>query len=156
MAKKPIVKKPVAKKTGIKKKPVAKKIAGTVIRLDDLKPHPYLIKPVSGTRIERYLIAYRAETPSIVLFGGGHIIATLRFYDPALVPKNADTLLYDQAWLHFRREDFANVIDVLRNEGPLYLIHDGGPGAYRIAISSDNDDRVLRIDEMEPVGEGER
>lgn len=152
--------KSVAKKRAAKKKGPAKyavKKTGTAIgRLEGISPQLYTVKPASGTRIDRYIVTYWTDTPSITLIGKRDIIATVRFYDSQTLPKNANTLLYDQAWMYFHRDDFANVLDLLRNEDPLYLVHRGGPGTYRIAISSDDDDGVLYLDDMEPVGEGER
>ena len=73
---------------------------------------------------------------------GATYVADLFFHpDAAALP--ADSLVDGHISMHYRRSDFADVLDLLRNEKPLYLWYQG----------PNNDNGLWSGDE--PVGEGE-
>ena len=98
------------------------------------------------TSIDRYSVEYKysnASNPTISLWKNGvnRNIASLSFRpNGSVLPQNYSTL--GTAFLFFHLEDFANIIDLLRNENPVFLFLDGT--TYSIITST-----------SEPVGEGE-
>ncbi len=80
---------------------------------------------VPWNKIEEYIVTYPANkrTPRINLVAGsGEFVGELIFMP------NGTTLPADtQTQAHYHLEDFANVLDLLRNERPIYYIHNG-PG----------------------------
>ena len=80
----------------------------------------------------------------IGLYGDSGLIAGLYFHnDPSTLPDQDHIPDTGQPMLHYPVEDFANVIDLLRNESPVYYRQVGGWSMASISTS------------MEPVGEGE-
>ena len=80
---------------------------------------------VPWTRIEEYVVTYPADpcSPSIQLVAGsGEFIAQLVF-TPNGTALPGDT----QHQVHYRLDDFAHLLDLLRNESPIYYISNG-PG----------------------------
>ncbi len=98
------------------------------------------------TKIDEYEVMYSANTfpPRIWLKADGKYMGQLTFMpNGAALP--ADRLNGTQAQLYYHLDDFQNMIDLLRNESPLYLLYVGsGPG---------NENGIKTTDE--PVGEGE-
>jgi hypothetical protein len=78
------------------------------------------------TMIEEYEVMYSSLTfsPRIGLKAGGNFIG-----QPVFEP-NGSPLPNDNATsLHYHLEDFHNILDLLRNEQPTYLLFSGsGPG----------------------------
>ena len=98
------------------------------------------------TQIDQYEVLYSANTfpPRIWLKGGGKFIGQLIFH-PDGTPLPADTLSGGQANLHYNLANFENVIDLLRNEKPMYLLWNGSGGGFENAVKTT----------AEPLGEGE-
>jgi len=83
-------------------------------------------RKVPWIKIEDYVVTYPANTrpPRIDLVGAsGEFVGQLLFIpdEEAILPIDSQ----DQARYHIR--DFANVLDILRREQPIYYI-DNGPG----------------------------
>ena len=99
----------------------------------------------STTQIDRYTVWYRSNKsiPTISLWKDNvnKNIASLSFRPNGSVLPN-DSSYDGTAFLFFHLEDFANIIDLLRNEKPIFLWWDGTQ--YTITTSN------------EPVGEGEK
>jgi hypothetical protein len=98
------------------------------------------------TNIESYQVIYSANSfvPRIGLLSGGKYVGQLIFHpDAAALPP--DSMAGTQAQLHYHLADFANVIDVLRNEKPVSLLYSGSGGGFENAIETS----------PEPVGEAE-
>jgi hypothetical protein len=100
---------------------------------------------VTVTRIDEYQVMYSSNknVPRIWLKSGGNDIGQLIFMPngSALV---ADYITRDDTvglWYHL--DDFQNVIDLLRNEAPVYLIWNGSTSENAIRTG------------VEMVGEGE-
>jgi hypothetical protein len=97
-----------------------------------------------ATRIDSYLVQYSSNTfyRRIGLLSGSAYIGQLVFM-PDGTALAADKLSGTQPQLYYHLKDFANCIDLLRNEKPVYLLWNG-PG----------NENGLRTGE-EPAGEGE-
>jgi hypothetical protein len=99
------------------------------------------------TMIDDYEVMYSANTfpPRVWLKGGGKSIGQLIFHpDQSALPP--DSLSNGQANLQYHLEDLENVLDLLRNEKPMYLLYTGtGPG---------NENGIKTT--PEPVGEAEQ
>lgn len=106
--------------------------------------------------IEEYRVTYSSNTfwPRIALLKAGKYFGQLEFL-PNGKELPPDTKVFSgtgpkKNWtacitLHFHLDDFKNVIDLLRNEKPMYLVYAGsGPGNENCIDSF-----------TEPVGEGE-
>jgi hypothetical protein len=98
------------------------------------------------TQIDTYEVMYSANTfpPRIWLKHVGKSIGQLIFHpDGSVLP--ADTAPGGQANLHYHLENFENVIDLLRNEKPMYLLYSGSGPGFENGIKTT----------QEPIGEGE-
>ncbi len=98
------------------------------------------------TKIDEYEVMYSANAfpPRIWLKGGGKYIGQLVFM-PAGATLPPDCMNGTQAQLYYHLDDYHNMIDLLRNESPLYLLYVGsGPGSENGIKTTD-----------EPVSEGE-
>lgn len=85
---------------------------------------------MSLTQIDQYEAIYSSNAfpRRIGLKGGGNFIGQLLFHPngEALPP---DGITNNQVILHYHVEDFENVINLLRNEKPMFLLYSGsGPG----------------------------
>jgi hypothetical protein len=101
---------------------------------------------VALTQIEEYEVMYSANKfrPRIALKAGGRFIGQLVFMpDGSALPP--DAMAGGQAQLYYHHEDFANVMDLLRNEQPMYLLFSGSGPGFENGIKTT----------PEPVGEGE-
>ena len=98
------------------------------------------------TQIDQYEILYSANTfpPRIWLKGGGKFIGQLIFH-PDGTPLPADGMSGSQVNLHYHLANFENVVDLLRNEKPMYLLYNGSGGGFENAVKTT----------PEPLGEGE-
>ncbi|TRT59012.1 MAG: hypothetical protein EWV85_05600 [Microcystis aeruginosa Ma_QC_C_20070703_M131] len=98
------------------------------------------------TKIDKYEVMYSANTfvPRIWLKGGGKNIGQLLF-KPNGSPLPADTMSGGQVNLWYHLDDFQNAIDLLRNEGPMYLLYSGSGAGFENGIKTTE----------EVVGEGE-
>lgn len=80
---------------------------------------------MSLTQIDEYEVMYSANAfvPRVWLKNGGRYFSQLVFKPngAALPPDTADSVYY-------HLQDFGNVLDLLRNEKPMYLLF-GGSGA---------------------------
>ena len=97
-------------------------------------------------RVDAYEVLYSANTfgPRIALKNAGNYIGQLLFLpNGATLP--ADTVVNKQAQLYYHLEDFPNVVDLLRNEKPIYMYYNGSGGGFENGI------RTM----SEKVGEGE-
>ena len=101
---------------------------------------------MAATAIDDYTVMYSSNTfvPRIGLQHAGKFIGQLLFHPNGTVLP-ADVLLSGQPQLHYHLDDFHNVIDLLRNEKPIYLAYVGSGGGNENAIRTT----------PEPVGEGE-
>ena len=98
------------------------------------------------TKIDAYEVMYSANTfvPRIWLKSGSRYIAQLTFAaNGAVLP--ADTMAGGQVNLYYHLDDYRNCIDLLRNEGPMYLLYSGSGGGFENGIKTME----------ESVGEGE-
>ncbi|MFM6321549.1 MAG: hypothetical protein ACKPGT_23920 [Microcystis sp.] len=98
------------------------------------------------TKIDKYEVMYSANTfvPRIWLKGGGKNLGQLLF-KPNGSPLPADTISGGQVNLWYHLDDFQNAIDLLRNEGPMYLLYSGSGAGFENGIKTTE----------EVVGEGE-
>jgi|MudIll2142460700_1097286.scaffolds.fasta_scaffold2046343_2 hypothetical protein len=102
--------------------------------------------PTSTTSIDRYSINYysNTSTPTISLWKNGvnRNVASLAFLrKESALPR--DYSRDGTAFLFYRLEDYPNIVDLLRNEKPVFLFWD--ETAYSIITST-----------SESVGEGEK
>lgn len=96
--------------------------------------------------IDEYEVMYSANSffPRIWLKNAGQLIGQLIFKpDGSQLP--ADNLSNGQVNLYYHVEDFENVLELLRNEKPMYLLFAGSGGGYENGIKTT----------AEPVGEEE-
>jgi hypothetical protein len=98
------------------------------------------------TKIDAYEVMYSANTfvPRIWLKGGGKYIGQLIF-KPNGSALPADTISGGQVNLYYHLDNYQNAIDLLRNEGPMYLLYSGSGGGSENGIKTTE----------EVVGEGE-
>jgi hypothetical protein len=98
--------------------------------------------------VEEYQIRYSSNTFSrcIWLKHDGNYVGILFFLpNGAILPHDYFETTYSYAVLHYHLDDFQNVLDMLRNEQPFYLLYKGsGPGFENCIQSS-----------AEPIGENE-
>ena len=97
-------------------------------------------------RIDAYEVLYSANgfSPRIALKNAGNYIGQMIFMpNGAALP--ADTVVNNQAQLHYHLDDFQNSIDLLRNEKPMYMYYAGSGGGFENGIKT----------MIEKVGEGE-
>jgi hypothetical protein len=101
---------------------------------------------VTTTLIDQYEVMYSSNTfvPRIWLKSAGKYIGQLIFKPngSALPP---DNMSGTQVNLYYHLDDFQNIIDLLRNEKPMYLLWVGS--------GSGNENGIKTI--AEPIGEGE-
>ena len=99
------------------------------------------------TQITSYVMIYSANAfpPRLVLKNGINFIGQAVFYpNGAVLPADFQRPA-GQVEIHYHLDDYQNVMDLLRNEKPVYLNYNGsGPGF----------ENNLRTD-PEPIGEGE-
>jgi hypothetical protein len=98
------------------------------------------------TKIDAYEVMYSANTfvPRIWLKGGGRYIGQLIFKtNGQALP--ADSMSGGQVNLYYHLDDYQNAIDLLRNEGPMYLLYSGSGGGFENGIKTTE----------EVIGEGE-
>ena len=103
-------------------------------------------REVIQVRVDAYEVLYSANgfSPRIALKNAGNYIGQLLFLpNGAALP--ADTVVNKQAQLHYHLEDFRNVVDLLRNEKPIYLYYSGSGSGFENGIKT----------MIEKVGEGE-
>jgi hypothetical protein len=82
------------------------------------------------TQIDKYEVMYSAGSfsPRIGLKRGASYIGQLNFESNGS-PLPPDTIVGTQVQLYYHLDDFENVVDLLRNEKPIYLLYSGsGPG----------------------------
>ena len=98
------------------------------------------------TQIDQYEVLYSANTfaPRIWLKSGGKFIGQLVFHaDGAPLPP--DSTVSGQVNLNYHLANFENVIDLLRNEKPMFLLFSGSGPGFENAVKTS----------PEPLGEGE-
>jgi len=96
--------------------------------------------------IDEYVVMYSANQfpPRIWLKSGGRFVGQLVFRpNGAALPVDASA--GGQVTLQYHLDDFHNVLDVLRNEKPVYLLYSGSGGGFENGIQTT----------PEPIGEGE-
>lgn len=99
------------------------------------------------TMIDDYEVMYSANKfpPRVWLKGGSKYIGQLIFHaDQSALPQ--DTMVSGQANLQYHLEDLENILDLLRNEKPMYLLWNGSGPGFENGIKTT----------PEPVGEGEQ
>jgi hypothetical protein len=89
----------------------------------------------STTKIDDYVVFYstNAFAPRIGLQSAGKLIGQLNF-EPNAAKLPLDGLKDGVPNLFYRQQDFANVIDVLRNEKPVYLYYNGAGTGFENGI----------------------
>ena len=97
------------------------------------------------TPIEKFEVIYSANTfvPRIGLMNSGKFVAQLLFL-PDGKPLPPDGIINGQINLYYHVEDFDNVIELLRDETPVYLLYSGSGPGFENAITTS----------PEPVGQG--
>ena len=98
------------------------------------------------TKIESYEVMYSANGffPRIWLKDATKYIGQLIFKpNGSVLPP--DTMVSGQVNLYYHLDDFANCVDLLRNESPMYLLYSGSGGGNENGIKTT----------PEKVGEGE-
>lgn len=98
------------------------------------------------TQIDQYEVMYASGTflPRIALKAEGRFVGQLVFMPEGLaLPADAQT--GDTVTLYYYRADFAAVLDLLRNEHPMFLQFAGAGRGFENGIKTT----------PEPVGEGE-
>jgi hypothetical protein len=97
--------------------------------------------------ITSYTVLYSSNTfpPRIWLKSGAENVGQCIFHPNGQATLPADTLAAGQVNLHYRLDDFAHVLDVLRNEKPVYMLWAGSGGGFENAIRTGE----------EPVGTGD-
>lgn len=98
------------------------------------------------TRVDAYEVLYsgNAFAPRIALKNAGNYIGQLIF-KPNAAPLPADANVNGQVQIYYHLESFQNVIDLLRNEKPIYLYFNGAGAGLENGIKTMS----------EKVGEGE-
>jgi hypothetical protein len=98
------------------------------------------------TKIDEYEVMYSSNLfpPRIWLKGAGKFLGQLIFR-PNRATLPADSMASGQVNLNYHLDDFQNVIDLLRNEKPMYLLWTG--------TGSGNENGIKTT--AEPVGEKE-
>lgn len=99
------------------------------------------------TMIEQYEVMYSANKfpPRIWLKSGNKYIGQLVFEtDGKALPE--DSMQNDQVNFYYHLENFENIIDLLRNEKPMYLLFSGSGAGYENGIKTT----------VEQVGEEEK
>ena len=86
----------------------------------------------------RAIIGLRRDDGSLI--GGAYF-----HRDPATMPNTDEQTSSGYVWCHYSWEDFPRVLDLLRNEKPVYVRYVAG--GWRIASITTS---------LEPVGEGEQ
>jgi hypothetical protein len=89
------------------------------------------------TKVDKYQVLYSANTfvPRVQLFNAGKQIGELYFQpDGSTLPpdKMSGTIVQ----LFYHREDYENVIDLLRNQQPIYLWYNGSGGGFENGIKT--------------------
>ncbi len=98
------------------------------------------------TQIDKYEVMYSSGTfpPRIWLKQSGKYIGQLIFQaNGAALPP--DAMLGTQVNLHYHLENLETVLDLLRNEKPMYLLFSGSGPGFENGIKTT----------AEPLGEGE-
>jgi hypothetical protein len=98
------------------------------------------------TQIHEYEVMYSANKlpPRIWLKHDGSYVGQLVFHaDGSALP--ADSHADGQVNLHYHVENFDNIIDILRNEKPMYLLYSGSGSGFENGLMT----------AAEPVGESE-
>lgn len=85
-------------------------------------------------KIEQYEVMYSANnfSPRIWLKAGGKFIGTQLVFKPNGTALPADT----ETSLYYHLNDFQNIIDILRNESPVYLLWTGAGPANENGIKT--------------------
>ncbi|HEY7569934.1 MAG TPA: hypothetical protein VH796_01070 [Nitrososphaeraceae archaeon] len=98
------------------------------------------------TKIDEYEVMYSANTfvPRIWLKNNNKFIGQLIF-KPNGASLPVDNMVGSQVNLYYHLEDYNNAIDLLRNEGPMYLLFSGSGPGFENGIKTTS----------EVVGEGE-
>ena len=98
------------------------------------------------TKIDEYEVMYSSNLfpPRIWLKSAGKFIGQLIF-KPNGTALPVDAMAGGQVNLYYHLDDFQNIIDLLRNEKPMYLLWTGSGGANENGIKTT----------VEPVGEAE-
>jgi hypothetical protein len=98
------------------------------------------------TMIDGYEVMYSANqfSPRVWLKSGGAFIGQLIF-EPDGSELPPDTQAGTQVNLYYHLQDLQNVLDLLRNEKPMYLLYSGSGGGFENGIKTTR----------EPVGEEE-
>ena len=101
---------------------------------------------MATTKIDSYEIMYSANMfyPRIALKKGSVYIGEL-YFKPNGSGLPPDDMKSGRALLYYHLDDFQNVIDLLRNESPMYLLYNGSGGGFENGIKT----------MVEVVGEGE-
>lgn len=102
---------------------------------------------MSLAKIDEYEVMYSANKfpPRIWLKSGGKFIGQLIFKaNGSVLP--ADTMTNNDISLYYHLDDLNNIIDLLRNEKPMYLLYSGSGDGFENGIKTTS----------EAVGEAEK
>ena len=99
------------------------------------------------TKIDEYEVMYSSNLfpPRIWLKSAGKFIGQLVF-KPNGTALPVDAMVSGQVNLYYHLDDFDNIIDLLRNEKPMYLLWTGSGGGNENGVKTT----------AEPVGEAEK
>ena len=91
----------------------------------------------STTKIEKYSVTYSANSFNrrIGLHSAGKVLGQLIFH-PSGTSLPADGPVQGEIQLHYHVEDFANVLDLLRSEKPLYFFYNGTGGGFENGVKT--------------------
>lgn len=91
------------------------------------------------TKIDEYEVVYSANKfpPRILLKAGSKFIGQLIFKsNDSALPQ--DAIKADQVTLYYHLQDFQEIIDLLRNEKPMFLLWSGPGGENGIKTNPEN------------------
>src|ERR1044072_3742926 len=91
-------------------------------------------------RIDAYEVLYSANSfaPRIALKNAGNHVGQMIFM-PNGAELPADSVVNNQAQLHYHLDDFHNAVDLLRNEKPIYMYYNGSGGGFETGIRAMNE-----------------
>ena len=95
-------------------------------------------------QITTYSIVYSAN-PRITLINGNVLLGQLVFFPNGTTLPADSQSINGQVELHYHMDDFHNLVDILRNEEPVFLNFVGGGPGFINSIQTGS----------EPTGEGE-
>jgi len=92
---------------------------------------------MTTTKIDIHEVRYssNAFAPEMWLKAGSNYVAQLTFMPNGSTLPN-DYMAQNLVYLYHHLDDFQNVIDLLRNDAPLYLLYSGSGGGFQNGIQT--------------------